>query len=266
MMIALQYDPYKNFMTSTTPVGLYARQKWLGQEGDNDWQAAFDKTVALLLKDQLQDGSWGNSFIQTVHRLFGLHLTVRHPTDNIMKALDWLLNQIEHTDDNKDLIVTDLRGLPFVPGDPNFLYAGMALFLAACFGRENAPEVITRYQKLSQQILENSGFLDNYGNINNILRAFVVYPSYAQNAATMFMVKYLSKIQDNSGMWTNSVPFYQTLNALAHLNLPLADRQLEKPFLLLAQTQNSDGTWGDTEKEWNTFLVVHAIRNKKMLK
>jgi hypothetical protein len=25
------------------------------------------------------------------------------------------------------------------------------------------------------------------------------------------------------------------------------------------QLQNRDGSWGRTQKEWNTFLVVHAL-------
>ncbi|MBP1749851.1 MAG: hypothetical protein H6Q52_2390, partial [Deltaproteobacteria bacterium] len=45
----------------------------------------------------------------------------------------------------------------------------------------------------------------------------------------------------------------------------VADRQLKKAFMLLSRTQNEDGTWGAADKEWNTFLVVHALRNKKML-
>jgi hypothetical protein len=264
-MIRLLYDPYKNFMTSATPVGLYARQKWLGQEGDMDWQVTFGKVTASLLEDQLQDGSWGSSFIHTVQHLFGLHLTVRHPTDFIDRALDRLLNLTKHFEEHEKLALTDLQGLPFVPGDAYFLYTGMVLFLATTFGRDNDPDVVSLYQKLSQHVLRNTGCWDNYGDINNILRAFVVHPEYAQSSATTLMIEDLSKIQDGTGMWTSSVPFYQTVNALAHLSLPLADRQLEKAFMLLAQTQNSDGTWGDTEKEWNTFLIVHAMKNKKML-
>lgn len=264
-MMQLRYDPYKNFTTSATPVGLYARQKWLGQEGDKDWQFTFGNTVASLLEDQLQEGSWGNSFIHTVHRLFGLHLTVRQPTDYINRALDWLLNHTKHADEHEKLVLADLHGLPFAPGNPYFLYTGMVLFLATTFGRGSTPEVITLYQGLLQQILRNASSWDNYGDINNILRAFVVHPEFAKSAATMLIVEGMSKIQEDSGMWTNSVPFYQMVNALAHLNLPPADRQLEKAFLLLARTQNSDGTWGDNEKEWNTFLIVHAMRNKKIL-
>ena len=264
-MITLQHNPYRTFITSATPVGLYARQKWLGQEKDRDWQAAFDNSLKSLLEGQLQDGSWGGSFHQTVKRLFGIHLTLRHPSDNIIRALDWLINQTKYTKAKRYLTVDDLRGLPFVPGNPHFLYPGITLFLAAIFGLNNTPEIMTQYEKLSRHIIQNSSILDNHGDRNNILRALIVHPEYSQSGATVSIVECLSKIQDNKGIWTDPTPFYQTINALAHLNLPLADKQLEKAFMLLSQTQNPDGTWGSTDQEWNTFLAVHAMRNKKIL-
>jgi hypothetical protein len=58
------------------------------------------------------------------------------------------------------------------------------------------------------------------------------------------------------------VPFYQTVNALAHLDSEDADVQLKKAFKHLSRTQNLDGTWGRSQKEWKTFLVVHAMRRK----
>jgi hypothetical protein len=264
-MITLQHNPYRTFITSATPVGLYARQKWLGREKDRDWQAAFDNSLKSLLEGQLQDGSWGGSFHHTVKRLFGLHLTLRHPSDNIIRALDWLINQTKHTKAKRYLTADDLRGLPFVPGDPHFLYPGITLFLAAIFGLDKTPEIMTRYEKLSQHIIQNSSRLDNHGDRNNILRALIVHPEYSQSDATASIVECLSKIQDSKGIWTGSTPFYQTINALAHLDLPLADKQLEKAFMLLSRTQNPDGTWGITDQEWNTFLIVHAMRNKKIL-
>jgi hypothetical protein len=30
-------------------------------------------------------------------------------------------------------------------------------------------------------------------------------------------------------------------------------------------SQNDDGTWGRADKEWQTFLVVHALCNKGVL-
>ena len=31
------------------------------------------------------------------------------------------------------------------------------------------------------------------------------------------------------------------------------------------ENQNEDGSWGQTECEWNTFLTVHALKNKGLL-
>jgi hypothetical protein len=268
-MISLQHDPYKNFITSNTPVGLYVRQKWIGQEKDREWQYAFDRCAASLLEGQLKDGSWDMSFIRTVHRLFGLHLTVRHPTGAVERALDWLLEKTMLYDEIKDTCYTenDLRGLPFVPGDGRLLCSGMLLFLSAVFGRDNTPEVITMYEELSRQSLKNSeGWSSNHGDINNMLRAFVVHPVFMNDPSTTYAVEALLHVQNESGKWPDSVPFYKTVNALAHLSIPQSDTQLEKAFTLLACTQNTDGTWGDDEKEWNTFLALHALRNKKLLK
>ena len=52
------------------------------------------------------------------------------------------------------------------------------------------------------------------------------------------------------------------MNALGHLNLAQSDNLLERAFRRLKEKQNRDGTWGSTQKEWNTFLVVHTIKRK----
>ena len=72
----LRYDPYQVFRFSKTPAGLYARQKWLGEAETDQWKIDFKETVADLMADQLPDGSWSRSTIETIKRLFGLHLTV----------------------------------------------------------------------------------------------------------------------------------------------------------------------------------------------
>ena len=58
----LRYDPYQVFRFSKTPVGLYARQKWLGAAGTPQWKIDFKETVVALLADQLPDGSWPVSY------------------------------------------------------------------------------------------------------------------------------------------------------------------------------------------------------------
>lgn len=34
---------------------------------------------------------------------------------------------------------------------------------------------------------------------------------------------------------------------------------------LTVQRLDKDGSWGRTQREWHTFLVVHALRNKGVL-
>jgi hypothetical protein len=97
---------------------------------------------------------------------------------------------------------------------------------------------------------------------HNILRAMVVHPIFAKDKATMLTVEHFANLQTDSGDWGKDLPFYQTLNALAHLESPKADAQLEIAFRRLCEEQNSDGTWSRSEPEWNTFLAIHALKNK----
>jgi hypothetical protein len=93
----IKYDPYRTFHGSKTPVGLYARQKWLDDVETAEWKADFDETVTALLAHQLPDGSWGRSALTTISRLFGLHLTIRSPSHQIDKALRRLI-EIQDSD------------------------------------------------------------------------------------------------------------------------------------------------------------------------
>ena len=93
----------------------------------------------------------------------------------------------------------------------------------------------------------------------------VVHPGFAQDKATVLAVESLADLQTDTGAWENGLPFYQTLNALAHLDLPQADVQLERAFKRLYENQNSDGSWSRSEPEWNTFLAMHALKNKGLM-
>lgn len=252
-------------------MGLYARQKWLGEEKDSRWKIGFDATVKRLLAGQSDNGSWNHSVMPTIQRLFGLHLTVRHPNESLHKALDWLMDLSfkELSRSRKDfpepITSQDLENLPFTPGCSGYFMAGVALFLATIFGREKDSKVLDAYEWLSQKGIEKKGRWCGWSCNNNVLRAFVVHPRYSKNRATELAAHALARAQDHSGKWPRGVPFYQTVNALAHLDFPAADRQVRKAFRHLHQTQNHDGTWGRSQREWNTFLVVHAMRRKGAL-
>lgn len=265
LRISLPFDPYACFAASTSPAGLYARQKWLGQEEDDRWQTDFHECTALLLQGQLLDGSWDSSFIHTVQHLFGLHLTVRQPLEEIETALDWLLDCTKNARQNAAIAGSDLKGLPFTAGDQRCLRLAMALFLSTIFGRAENAEITARYRELSRRAFRGPDGWGDHTDISNVLRAFVVHPVFSKDSATIWAVRDLARIQDSSGTWPEGISFYQAVNSLAHLDLPQADRQLEKAFALLPRTQNDDGTWGTADREWNTFLIVHALRNRNML-
>ena len=264
----LDHDPYQVFRSSKTPPGLYARQKWLGEADSRQWKIDFQETVSSLLADQLPDGSWGHRPVATIRHLFGLHLTVRSATEEIDAALDWLLNKISIEDErlevnSKDVATgTDMKGLPFIPSRTDMLLTAASLFLAAIFGRENDPTVLSLYHRLSEHGMKSNGHWFDRACFHNIFRAMVVHPVYARDKATELAVAVLGASTVTGGGWGDDPTFYQTLNALAHLDFSQAESQLEKAFKLLFATQNKDGSWSRSEPEWNTFLAIHALKNK----
>jgi hypothetical protein len=267
----LRYDPYQVFRCSKTPAGIYARQKWLGEAQSLQWETDFQQLVTALLADQSPDGSWHHAVVATIKHLFGLHLTARSADAQIEAALTWLLEKIdfqtEEIQGSAENVSTDavLTGLPFVPSSPEMLLTGAALFLAAIFGRESDPDVLAIYRWLSAHGIKNKGRWLDGASSHNIFRAMVVHPVYAKDKATALAVEYLADLQTDDGAWGDDLSFYQTLNALAHLDFPLAESQLERAFKRVYENQNLDGTWSRSEPEWNTFLTIHALKNKGLL-
>ncbi len=258
----LRYDPYQIFLSSKTPAGLYARQKWLEEAVTQSWQHDYEKATQRLLADQSPDGSWHQSPVETISRLFGLHLTVRESSAGIEMALGWLLGKITLSANKitvacEDNLATDsLKGLPFIPGRLDMLVVASALFLATIFGREHDPAVLAIYEWLSAEGVKNKGRWVDEASSHNIFRAMVVHPVFAEDDATVLAVEYLDNLQTSSGHWGNELSFYQTLNALAHLNFPRADMQVERAFNRLFKNQKEGGTWSQSEPEWNTFLAI----------
>jgi hypothetical protein len=267
---ATRYDPLAVFSESKTPPGLYARKRWLG-ESSRAWKTGFQETVEFLKAGQDRDGSWNQSLLETVKRLFGLHLTVRDSDEAIHHGLDWLLEEARRvftkrgSSPGEPITNITLQGLPFTEGHGAFFLWGATLFLSTIFGRQKDLHIISLYKRLEDMGKAGRGRWCNWSCSNNILRAFVVHPEYAKGESVALAVKALSSAQEPTGRWPRSIPFYQTLNALAHLSSREANAQIEKAFEWLYTTQNRDGTWGRSDREWKTFLVIHALKNKGVL-
>jgi hypothetical protein len=196
---------------------------------------------------------------------------VRSTTARIDAALTWLLDRINIQNGNIHISSADvageadLKGLPFIPGRQAMLLTGAGLFLASIFGRDSDPTVLAIYRWLSDQGVKSNGQWIDRASTHNILRAMVVHPVFAEDRSTELAVEHLADIQAERGDWGEDLPFYQTLNALAHLNFSQVQPQLEKAFERLFETQNDDGSWGRIQPEWNTFLAIHALRNKDLI-
>jgi len=266
----LRFDPLNIFSGSKTPCGLYARQKWLNEEHNRVWKADFQITVNQLMNGQSVDGSWDQLALKTIQRLFGLHLTVRYRNDDIDRGLNWLIQRASkafssrRANPGEPVTAAALAGLPLSSGPSHYLVLGAALFLATIFGREHDEQVLELYEPLNKMGKENKGRWCGWSCSNNILRAFVVHPTYAKTETIALALEALARVQNSSGRWPHQVPFYQTVNALAHINLSQADMQLERAFKRLYETQHRDGSWGQWQREWNTFLIVHALKNKEV--
>ena len=261
----LMHDPYAVFRSSTTPVGLYARQKWLGESSTPQWKEDFATTVGELIRGQSADGLWRKSVIETVHRLFGLHLTVRTPDPHIDKGLDALLRiaSASMSETQPDFLQTErLQGLPFAPGLRAAILVPATLFLCAIFGRSDALDITALYDRAVQVVDHGIDHRERASWRHNLLRALVVHPRYAGHPVTLNLVAWLGDRQTQHGDWGPDIPFFQAVNALAHLDTPAANQQIECAVNRLVSTQKPDGSWGVTQREWSTFLVVHALRNK----
>jgi hypothetical protein len=264
----LSYSPYAIFVSSPTPPGLYARQKWLQQASTPQWRKDFDQTVAALYQGQATNGLWNDSVLTTIHRLFGLHLTVREPNPKVDDALDRL---IESVNPSSLRFVSDpidpaqVRGLPFAPGPGSVFVAAAVMFLCTIFGRAKEAPVLALYNGAIHKLNKSDIHQLDEESIHNLLRAFAVHPSFCVHQTAHRLVDFFDKRQTREGDWGPRVPFYQALNALAHLDSRSADAQCKRAFRRLVPLQNKNGSWGRAQAEWYTFLVVHALRNKQLI-
>ena len=202
-----------------------------------------------------------------LHRLFGLHLTERDLNPFIENALNNVIT--EHSTNPHQiemLLMTDqLRGLPFAATRWEFFILPAILFLSAIFRKATAREVNRLYLQLATDLVESAAYKKDPAAMHNALRALVVHPDDRFQSAIRSVVSWFAARQTPRGDWGPEIPFFQAVNALAHLDIPEANAQFDNALIRIVSTQNTDGIWGSTDQEWQTFLVIHALRSKGVL-
>lgn len=268
-MITLRFDPLQIFKTSKTPIGLYARANWLDEGCGCVWQGDSSETVAYLTARQAPDGSWGQSPAETIRSLHTLYLAASEKTENIGQALEWLIkNTLTHLLPealDEELRPESFRELPFIKAHDPLTLVCATLYLACMFGLENKEAIPEHYEIIIRWLEDHEERNDIAADKSNILRALAVHRVYAEDAAVIRLVAELGECQKTSGLWPAPTPFFLPLNTLARLNCEMAHRQWLKAVPLLETTQKKDGSWGLHDREWNTFLVVDALKNKNCL-
>jgi hypothetical protein len=237
----------------------------LNQTASQRWRGDFETRVQAVYRGRHEQGGWGGSPLKTVRGLFDLHLTVREGDPWIHTSLDGLIRDAFYTplqELGPPPTLQQLKGLPFTAVPWPDLLQPAALFLCAIFGRALDVKVLAHYNELVERSSAAGLGCENIARINNLFRALVVHPQYCRHPFTQAVVAWLADHQTPQGDWLPALPFFQTLNALTHLDAPAAHGQTLKAFIWLAAHQHRDGTWGDSDREWNTFLALHALRNK----
>jgi hypothetical protein len=271
IMITLRFDPLQIFKESKTPVGLHARANWLGQADSGSWQNDRSQTVASLIDSLAPDGPWRQSFMETIRLLHSLWLAAPDKAVSAGQPLDWLMQNVltHHLPEalDEELPPDAFRLLPFVKTNDPLTLVCATLFLASVYGRVGEEVVLDHYQLIARWLddHEDEEREDFAADKSNILRALCVHPVYAGEAASIKLVAWLAQSQKESGLWPKPIPFFVTLNTLSRLNSETAHRLWLRAIPLLETTQRKDGTWGLHDHEWNTFLVVEALKNKKCL-
>ena len=263
----IKYNPYEIFKRSATPPGLYARQKWLNQGKTRSYRTDFDATVAQLKSTTVDSVDQSERILDMLHRLFGLHLTERDLNPFIENALSKIITDYSANPHQIEVLIMpdQLRGLPFAATQWEFFILPAILFLSAIFGKATAMEVNRLYLQLATDFVGSAAYKKEPAAMHNALRALVVHPDDRFKSETRSVVSWFAARQTPWGDWGPKIPFFQAVNALAHLDIPEADAQFDNALIRIVSSQNTDGTWGAADQEWQTFLVIHALRNKGIL-
>lgn len=278
----LKYEPYAVFKRRSSPYALYARTHWM-DEPASKLKDAVKRRVDFLAKSQTKNGSWNHSVVKTVENLYVLSLLAPRGSSIGGRAVDWLLEKDEPPtvrisgdgspytglpfrvghEDVKQIYTR--RDLPFHQGCSGFFKTGAALYFSGIFRRADDERVAIAFRSLDKALQIRGGKWCNVACSGNILRGYVDHPKKRDSVQTKKALKYLEQVQTKSGGWKGTPFFYQTFNTIARSGLPSARRQAKQAMKRVVRSQNPDGTWGRSNTEFNTFMVLDGLHRQGVL-
>jgi len=278
----LKFSPYSVFKNSKTPHGLYARTQWMG-ESTARVKGTVERLVSSICQGQLDNGSWDNSVIKTAENLHTLSLLAPRRLSVGRKAVDWLLEKdyppMVHISGDRSPYtglffklsredvkqVYGRKDLLFNRGCSGFVKTGAALYFSGIFGREEEKRVANAFRSLDKVLEIRCGRWCSPACSNNILRAYTSHPKKRNSAQTRKALRHMEEIQTEGGTWKGTPFFYHTFSTVAQSDLASARRQIKRAMARVLRSQNRDGTWGRTNKEFNTFMVLNGLDQQGIL-
>jgi hypothetical protein len=278
----LRYEPYAVFKRRSNPYALYARTHWMG-EPVSRVKDATKRRVDSITKSQKKDGSWKGSVVKTVENLYVLSLLAPQRSDVGVRGVDWLLEKGEpptvrisgdgspytglpfkvgHEDVRQ---IYTRRDLPFHQGCSGFFKAGAALYFSGIFSKTDDERVAIAFKSLDKTLRIRGGKWCNVACSGNILRGYVAHPRKGNSSQTKRALRYMEQVQTKAGGWKGTPFFYQAFNTIAQSDLPSARRQVARAMNRIVRTQNPDGTWGRSNTEFNTFMVLDGLHRHGVL-
>jgi hypothetical protein len=149
----------------------------------------------------------------------------------------------------KEIGLVSLQDMPFVKSSVPALLKAMLPFPAIIFGRDGDAAVAKQYNALFWRFAPKLKRWRSIAATQNFLRDLVVQTDLATGREVKTAVRSLERMQGMTGIWQENINPYLTVNALGHLNMPEADRQIKKACARLVHTQNRNGTWGSVRQE-----------------
>jgi len=281
VMASLKADPWNYIQRLESPIGFYLRRKALKSATEKD-DLLRHGLHEKIVSGQSMDGSWNGIFVYTANNLCDLiNLGYGVEDASVKKGAEWLFSIQRSTyrgfpgffssghREDASIMRSTMYG-EFGPGCSLWYQTTYAVHLLSRLGFQEDPRVkttIDSYLKICG--VNPPGTHDRIHWCGawcdlNVLRVLIQHPSSAESTTVEKALEFLEENQTKRGTW-EGYSFYHLLHALSRSRLSSAQRQLEKALPTVIKRQNPDGSWGTSQKENQTFLVLDTLSNIGLL-